>query len=518
MHINRLLKLIVMVLAIIAILGAFSVFLQLSAMSADGRVVNYAGIVRGATQRLVKLELEGQRSDALISKLDIIMQGLLTGDKELQLPPAADEVFVAKMQEVKQEWETLKKDIAAFRQNPATTREQLLKASESYFELTNAAVSSAEAASKAKTTKLQTQQMCILLLTLIILAVVWTISSKRISRPLRDLADKLAPLAEGDLRVSIGQTSDDEIGRLSKDMDKVIGSFNTMIQAILEIVRDVVGSIDIMRVKMKSTREATALQFQQVGLISAAADGMMGTIVNVSENSSSANESSLSAMKTAQQGKEVSNGAVQTIQSVHATTLELSDAVSGLNNKVSEIGEIATVIKGIADQTNLLALNAAIEAARAGEQGRGFAVVADEVRKLAERTIQATGEIDSKIAGVQEKTETTTRSMKKASEEVTNATRQISDVGNSLASIVEAISSSHAKIAKISGAVSEHTVGSLDVSVNIEKTLSVSHDVQDMTESMVKEVDNLILIAERLRSKTSVFTIKGSAPGMQPGR
>jgi methyl-accepting chemotaxis protein len=510
MHISRLLKLIVAVLAVIAVLGAFAVFVQLSSMSVDGRVVNYAGIVRGAAQRLVKLELEGQPSDTLIGKVDAIIQGLLTGNKELQLPPAVDATFTAKMQDVKQEWETLKKDIVAFRQNPSAAREQLLKESESYFELANAAVSAAEVSSTSKTRKLQVLQVCILSLTLIILAIVWAISNKRISRPLKDLAEKLTPLAEGDLRVSLGQKSDDEIGRLSTDMDKVIGSFNTMIQSILEIVRDVVGSVDIMRVKMASAREATVLQFEQVGLISAAADGMMGTIVNVSENSSSANESSLSAMHTARQGKELSDGAVQSIQNVHATTLELSDAVSGLNNKVSEIGEIATVIKGIADQTNLLALNAAIEAARAGEQGRGFAVVADEVRKLAERTIQATGEIDAKIAGVQEKTETTTRSMHKASEEVTNATRQISDVGDSLASIVEAISSSHAKIAKISGAVSEHTVGSLDVSVNIEKTLSVSQDVEGMTESMVKEIDNLILIAEQLRSKTSAFTIKGS--------
>ncbi len=145
----------------------------------------------------------------------------------------------------------------------------------------------------------------------------------------------------------------------------------------------------------------------------------------------------------------MSDSAIQTIKKVHDTNLELSGAVGSLSNKVVEIGDIATVIKDIADQTNLLALNAAIEAARAGEQGRGFAVVADEVRKLAERTIKATAEITEKINAVQAETKTTTVSMEKASEEVTSATQQISEVGDNLGLIVAAINEAHAQINKI---------------------------------------------------------------------
>ncbi len=212
-------------------------------------------------------------------------------------------------------------------------------------------------------------------------------------------------------------------------------------------------------------------------------------------------------MKIARKGAEVSDSAIQTIKKVHDTNLELSGAVGSLSNKVVEIGDIATVIKDIADQTNLLALNAAIEAARAGEQGRGFAVVADEVRKLAERTIKATAEITEKINAVQAETKTTTVSMEKASEEVTSATQQISEVGDNLGLIVAAINEAHAQINKITAAVNEHTIGSLDVSINIDKTLSVSKNVEDMVKAIGNETDNLVMLLEKLRDKTSAFTL-----------
>ncbi|MGO9014081.1 MAG: methyl-accepting chemotaxis protein [Dissulfurispiraceae bacterium] len=331
--------------------------------------------------------------------------------------------------------------------------------------------------------------------------------SRSITKPLSRMVSEVETLANGDLRVSIDYANNDEIGQLSKSINKVVGSLNAIIQSIFEVMHDVMAAIDIMKVKIESSKAETIVQFQQVGTISTSADKMMKTIINVSENSTTANAGSQSAMKIARKGAEVSDSAIQTIKKVHDTNLELSGAVGSLSNKVVEIGDIATVIKDIADQTNLLALNAAIEAARAGEQGRGFAVVADEVRKLAERTIKATAEITEKINAVQAETKTTTVSMEKASEEVTSATQQISEVGDNLGLIVAAINEAHAQINKITAAVNEHTIGSLDVSINIDKTLSVSKNVEDMVKAIGNETDNLVMLLEKLRDKTSAFTL-----------
>ncbi len=183
-------------------------------------------------------------------------------------------------------------------------------------------------------------------------------------------------------------------------------------------------------------------------------------------------------MKTANQGKALSSDAIKVVEDVYQSTSQLSEVVKRLNQRAEEIGEIVTVIKDIADQTNLLALNAAIEAARAGEQGRGFAVVADEVRKLAERTIKATDEISEKIRNIQNESQQTSKSMEVSLKNVTRANDFIKELGNSLLHIVDSVNRVKDQITQIATAVDEQSAASEEVAKNIEKTSEIAKEME----------------------------------------
>ncbi|WP_243373424.1 methyl-accepting chemotaxis protein [Geotalea sp. SG265] len=315
-------------------------------------------------------------------------------------------------------------------------------------------------------------------------------------------------IVEGQENGTLG--SKDEIERLEQSFRGVVGKFHDVVDEVVQTTACLGGTTAILKNRAENTSNGARRQTEQATQIATAAEEMSLTIAEISQTSANASNISGSALQTAQQGKTVAADAVEAINRVLVSNKELADMVSGLNDRVTEIGGVVEVISDIADQTNLLALNAAIEAARAGEQGRGFAVVADEVRALAERTIKATREIGTKITMVQDESQRTAVSMDSASAEVERATGFIGKVEEALDGIVVQVQTVRDQIVQIATAVEEQSATASDVAANVERTSTIAREMEIMSADVLREASALNQTSESLRNGTAAFKTKGS--------
>jgi methyl-accepting chemotaxis protein len=332
----------------------------------------------------------------------------------------------------------------------------------------------------------------------------------RLARPFAMINNCAERVAKGDLTTEMCYTADDELGTMVKNYGKMLGSLNSMLLTVIESANKIVDIVDILLNRSERTSVSAQNQSSRSHQIATAAEEMSQTIIDIAKNATASSDTSSAALDAARRGNAVAKNSGETVERVFEATVDLASMVEKLNSRVGEISGIATVIKGIADQTNLLALNAAIEAARAGEQGRGFAVVADEVRKLAERTIKATEEISEKITSVQTESQQTMQSMEHASSEVVQAKSEIKKVGEALLSIVDSVQRARDQITHIATSVEEQSATTGEVATNIEQTAAIAKDMEKMSSEVSRDVNTLISVVEGIRNAAGQFFIKGA--------
>ncbi|MGD0337987.1 MAG: methyl-accepting chemotaxis protein [Bacteroidota bacterium] len=325
--------------------------------------------------------------------------------------------------------------------------------------------------------------------------------------PLQESSDALSAMSTGDLTVGMK-------GEYKGDHQLVKNSVNTLAESLSAALRDVSEVITATAnasAEISSSTEEMAAgaqeQNSQTTEVASAIEEMASTILENSKNAKQALETARKARQVAEEGGNVVHETVHGMNRIADVVKKSAGTVQALGKSSNQIGEIIQVIDDIADQTNLLALNAAIEAARAGEQGRGFAVVADEVRKLAERTTKATKEIAQMIKKIQADTIGAVKSMEEGTQEVDKGIELAERAGSSLKEIVSVVSELTDMATQIATASEQQSDAAEQISKNIEGISGVTHESATGTQQIARAAEDLSQLTNQLQRLITQFQI-----------
>jgi len=329
-----------------------------------------------------------------------------------------------------------------------------------------------------------------------------------IATPLNEANHVLGIMSNGDLTVSMEGNYNGELDNLKQSINTLGSSLQNLIGQVAESVKMTSVTAFEMTATAETLAAASQEQSAQSDEVASAVEEMSRT---VSDNAQSAGRTAEVAERNGAVARDGGNVVEQTIGKMKDIATVVSNSASNiqkLGESSKEIGEIISVIDDIADQTNLLALNAAIEAARAGEQGRGFAVVADEVRKLAERTTEATKQIATMIKGIQSDTEIAVLAMNKGNEEVQNGINLADRAGESLREIVQSSQDVLDMINVIVVASEEQAATSEEISKNVVSISQVTAESALQIEEIAKNSEQLSNMTEQLNQLVGQFKIE----------
>jgi methyl-accepting chemotaxis protein len=346
----------------------------------------------------------------------------------------------------------------------------------------------------------------VILIMLVIIMLSWSIA-RNITGPVNDLAKEAEKIAAGDLSVIVHHQSGDEIGQLADSFRKMVANLRDLIGKVSESSDTVASAAAQLSAASEQIATGAEELAAQAGTVATASEEMAATSTEIAMNCGLAADESRSAYGTAVAGAAVVDGMISTMLQIAGKVQESAKAVEGLGKRSDQIGAIIGTIEDIADQTNLLALNAAIEAARAGEHGRGFAVVADEVRALAERTTKATREIGEMIKATQDETKGAVSAMEARVKEVKSGCGEASKSGEALMEIQNRINTVSTQVSQMAVASEQQTSTVAEITINLQQITEVIHETARGAQESASSAGQLAKLAWELQQLVGQFRL-----------
>ena len=343
------------------------------------------------------------------------------------------------------------------------------------------------------------------------IAAVFFVVRALVVQPLTASAEMAAEIAANNLAVTdLAVSSEDELGQAGAALNRMKNNLRTIIQSIAGTAEHLASASEEISSTASQQAQGAETQKDQATQVATAMQEMSSTVMQVSDNSNKAAEASRRAAETARHGGAIVDKTLAKMRTIAESVSGTAKKMEELGKSSDQIGRIIGVIDDIADQTNLLALNAAIEAARAGEQGRGFAVVADEVRKLAERTTSATKEIAQMIKNIQNETRVAVTAMEEGTKQVEQGVTSTAQAGDALKEIIQMAEEVGEMITHIATAATEQSAASEEVTQNMEQIAKLVKESAMGAQQSAKACQDLSGLAFDLQKMVGNFKLDPS--------